>query len=140
MVIENFILHVTHCSEGDSNANSPIPILANQPELTANKLYEMARNYIAEDHVDGEPADTDKLKLVYDKPNARVIFENDEDVAFYTDGFDCGESVIQRVVNMFNDGSNLNDIREYIKNENHCSELAKIDIISGIALLIGKYK
>jgi hypothetical protein len=140
MVIENFILHATHCSEGDSNANSPIPILANQPELTANKLYEMARDYIAEDHVDGVDADTDTLKLVHDKDNARVILEDDVDVAFYTDKFNNEDHVVEKVIQMYNDGKLLNDIREYIKQEANCSPSTKIEIISGLSLIVGKYK
>lgn len=47
LVLENFILHLTHSSEGDNDANETI-------KLTANELYQIARDYIKEDHVDGE--------------------------------------------------------------------------------------
>lgn len=50
MVLQNFILHVTHASEGDNDANKPITI-------TANELYQMADDYIEEDHVDGKDGD-----------------------------------------------------------------------------------
>jgi len=131
MVIENFILHATHCNENDNVACLPI-------DLTANQLYGMARDYIAEDHVDGVEADTDELKLVYDKTNARVILEDDSDVAFYTDNhFD--DTVVETVVDMYNNGRTLNDMRLYIQGVD-CSELAKIEIISGISLMVGKYK
>ena len=131
MVIENFILHATHCSENDHNANEEL-------EFTANKLYRMANDYIAEDHADGVEADTDELKLVYDKPNARVILEDDSDVAFYTDNhFD--DTVVETVVDMYNTGKTLNDMRLYLF-EVECSEMAKIEIISGISLMVGKYK
>lgn len=44
-VIKNFILHVTHSSDEDSNT------LVN---LTVAELYQMANDYIEEDHVDGK--------------------------------------------------------------------------------------
>jgi hypothetical protein len=50
MVIQNFILHVTHASEGDVDAKTPIT-------LTADDLYTMAAEYIEEDHVDGKDGD-----------------------------------------------------------------------------------
>ena len=51
-VIQNFILHVTRCNEGDFEAGQPI-------NLTADQLYQMAYDYIEEDHVDGKPADSE---------------------------------------------------------------------------------
>jgi len=55
MVLENFILHLTHCSEDDAGSD----------ELTLyspNELYQMARSYIAEDHVDGEGSEEAQLE------------------------------------------------------------------------------
>lgn len=49
-VIQNFILHVTHCNEGDFDAREPIT-------FTADQLYQMAYDYIQEDWADGKPAD-----------------------------------------------------------------------------------
>ena len=46
-VIENFILHVTHCSENDNDADE-------EQSYSPNELYQMGRDYIKEDHVDGE--------------------------------------------------------------------------------------
>lgn len=54
MVIQNFILYVTHASEGDTDANTPIT-------LTANELYEMAIDYIEEDHADGKENPEDDI-------------------------------------------------------------------------------
>lgn len=51
-VINNFILHVTHANEGDHDAETPIT-------LTANDLYRMANDYIAEDWADGVPGDNE---------------------------------------------------------------------------------
>jgi hypothetical protein len=50
-VINNFILHITHSSgDGDDNYRKPIT-------YTAEQLYQLADEYIAEDHVDGVEAD-----------------------------------------------------------------------------------
>jgi len=51
-VIQNFILHVTHCNERDKDAKEPIT-------FTAEQLYQMAYDYIEEDWVDGKPADSE---------------------------------------------------------------------------------
>jgi hypothetical protein len=51
-VIQNFILHITHANEGDHDAKLPMT-------FTANELYQMANDYIEEDHVDGKPADSE---------------------------------------------------------------------------------
>ncbi len=51
MVLENFILHITHSSEQD-NDTTPIT-------FTPNELYQMAVEYIEEDHVDGKEAEDD---------------------------------------------------------------------------------
>lgn len=47
MVLENFILHITHASENDNMSDEKIT-------LTANELYKMAAEYIEEDHTDGK--------------------------------------------------------------------------------------
>lgn len=53
-VIENFILHITHITENDADANDP-------QTFTANQLYQLARGYIAEDHADGEGNEEDHI-------------------------------------------------------------------------------
>lgn len=55
MVIENFILHLTHSNEGDHDADTSTP-------YTANELYQAAKDYIEEDHADGKPADEEVEK------------------------------------------------------------------------------
>lgn len=65
-VIENFILHVTHCSGGEDNFEEPI-------NLTPKQLYEMANDYIKEDHVDGE-GNPDDYKS--DEQMARELLES----------------------------------------------------------------
>lgn len=54
-VIENFILHITHSSGGqDADADAPVT-------FTANELYQMAEEYIEEDHVDGKDNPEDHI-------------------------------------------------------------------------------
>lgn len=50
-VIENFILYLTHCSEGDTIGSDE------EMSFTPNQMYQKARDYIDEDHVDGEEAE-----------------------------------------------------------------------------------
>lgn len=52
-VIQNFILHITHASEQD-NKNTPML-------FTPNELYEMAAEYIEEDHADGKENPEDDI-------------------------------------------------------------------------------
>jgi len=47
LVIDNFILHITHCSGGEDDFEEPIT-------FTPKQLYQMAEDYIEEDHVDGK--------------------------------------------------------------------------------------
>lgn len=46
-VIENFILHLTHSSEGDAHFEEEIT-------FTPKQMYQAAIDYIEEDHVDGK--------------------------------------------------------------------------------------
>lgn len=46
MVLESFILHLTHCSKGDWEANKTVIV-------TPNELYTRAKEYVENDHVDG---------------------------------------------------------------------------------------
>lgn len=48
-IIENFILHLIHCSDDESELGYKEHIT-----LTPKLIYEAARNYIEEDHVDGK--------------------------------------------------------------------------------------
>lgn len=54
LLIDNFLLFVTHISRGDKG---PMRDYA----YTAEELYQLALEYIEEDHVDGKPADEDCL-------------------------------------------------------------------------------
>jgi hypothetical protein len=47
MVIENFILHLTHCCGGE-------PEFKESVLYSPEEMYQMAKDYIKEDHVDGE--------------------------------------------------------------------------------------
>ncbi len=54
-VIQNFILHITHASEDDNVSDEPMT-------FTANELYQMAVDYIEEDHVDGKDNPEDDIE------------------------------------------------------------------------------
>jgi hypothetical protein len=51
-VLQNFILHITHSS--DNEDNTPIT-------FTPSELYQMANDYIEEDHVDGKENPEDEI-------------------------------------------------------------------------------
>jgi hypothetical protein len=53
-VINNFILHITHSTEGDFYANDNL-------KLTANEFYQMARDYIEENHINGVDGDKNSI-------------------------------------------------------------------------------
>jgi hypothetical protein len=55
VVIQNFILHITHASEDDNVSDEPMT-------FTANELYQMAVDYIEEDHVDGKDNPEDDIE------------------------------------------------------------------------------
>lgn len=47
LVLDNFILFITHASENDNMSDEKITV-------SANELYKMVEDYIEEDHVDGK--------------------------------------------------------------------------------------
>jgi hypothetical protein len=55
-MLRNFILHITHSSEDDIDVNEPIT-------FTPNQLYQMATDYIEEDHVDGRGNEENNIPL-----------------------------------------------------------------------------
>lgn len=59
-VIQNFILHITHSSKPsdgiDDNFNTPMT-------FTPKELYQMADDYIKEDHVDGRENEENNVDL-----------------------------------------------------------------------------
>lgn len=57
MVIQNFILHITHSSDKDDK-NLKIPMT-----FTPEELYQMAFDYIEEDHVDGKDNEENNVEL-----------------------------------------------------------------------------
>ena len=57
MVLQNFILHITHCSDEKEES------FREKMEFTPEELYQLADSYLEEDHVDGEgnPDDEDTV-------------------------------------------------------------------------------
>lgn len=76
-------------------------------------------------------------KLVFDKVNARVVTEDDEQV-FYTDEFvdgsdyECSDKVVDTVVQMFNEGKGLMEIDEYLLDEGECTQDAREVIVESL--------
>lgn len=61
MVIQNFILHITHSSEGDGDFKTEM-------SFTPEQLYIMAEVYIEEDHVDGKDNPENIIEMKVEKP------------------------------------------------------------------------
>ena len=73
MVLQNFILHITHCSDEKEES------FREKMEFTPEELYQLADSYIEEDHVDGEgnPDDEESSQELIDE----VIAEIKKDIA-----------------------------------------------------------
>jgi hypothetical protein len=109
-VINNFILHVTHSS--DNTDKTPV-------ELTVEDLYQMAEDYIAEDHVDGKENPTDTI-VTY---GAESSYQHEDKDKEYPEHIvvvaDFGDDVGTCTCATFDGITNLeavNDFLEYIKN------------------------
>jgi hypothetical protein len=110
-VLENFILHITHSSEGDHDAKIA-------QSFSPNDLYELARGYIAEDHVDGEGNDEDFI-VTYGAESSFNIEDPDKKylehvvvVANYGD--EVGTKTIATIDNIENLTA-INELLEHIK-------------------------
>jgi hypothetical protein len=83
-----------------------------------------------------------KKKIVYDKVNARVVFEDDSNTIFYTDSFKpnsdfaCSDMVIENVISMFNNGDDLSIIDEYLLDECECTQDAREIIVEGLFVVL----
>ena len=95
LVLQNFILHVTHCNDDGKDVNWDTPLAG----LTPEDLYQHAIDYIEEDHVDGKenPDDNEGIDL-FETPealpyNVRAIISM---FSSSTNGYeDCASFVIQ---------------------------------------------
>ncbi len=111
LLLENFILHLTHCNEDDADSN----------ELTLyspNQLYQMARTYIAEDWVDGEGNEEDFI-VTYGAESSFVTEDPNKDhpeyivvVADYGD--EDGTKTVATIDNIDNLTA-INELLEHIK-------------------------
>jgi hypothetical protein len=63
MVIQNFILHVTHCSNESDGVDTFSRIFKTPMKFTPKELYKMAIEYIEEDHVDGRDNEENNIEL-----------------------------------------------------------------------------
>jgi hypothetical protein len=112
-VIENFILHLTHAScDGDDMFDEP-------QTFTAKDLYRIAKEYISEDHVDGEDNPEDHI-VTY---SAESSFDHEDKNKEFPEHIvvvaDFGEDVgTQTVATLDNIGDleALNKLLEFTKN------------------------
>lgn len=108
-VIQNFILHLTHCSEGEDTINQILPV-----DLTPKQMYQAALEYIEEDHADGKGNPEDHI-TTYSAESSRDF--EDKDVEFPANIVvmaDKGEEGTETVATIENIG-NLEEIQHLLK-------------------------
>lgn len=69
IVLENFILYITGCNENDEDS-------CTQQSFSPNELYQMAKDYIKEDHVDGKENSEDII-VTYGAESSFVTEDRD---------------------------------------------------------------
>jgi hypothetical protein len=111
-VIQNFILHLTHCSDDESELD-----FKEVMEFTPELLYQVALDYIEEDHVDGKDNPEDHI-VTY---GAESSFEHEdkdkeyaEQVVVVADFGDDGTQTIATIDNADNLQA-VNDLLTFIK-------------------------
>ncbi len=108
LLLENFILHLTHSNEDDADSN----------ELTLyspNQLYQMARSYIAEDWADGEGSEEDFI-VTYGAESSFVTEDPDKKyIEHVVVVADYGDEVGTKTVATIDNISNLNAINELLE-------------------------
>ncbi len=90
MVLQNFILFLTHCEQGDVEASVKL-------SYTADELYKIAEEYIEEDHVDGENSEEAQLEREQSKEEETwfEVFTIDEEEGTETvESFDKEEEAV----------------------------------------------
>ena len=107
--IENFVLHITHAScEHDSLFNVP-------QSFTAKDLYRMAKEYIKEDHADGENFSEDHI-VTY---SAESSFDHEDKDKEYVENIvvvaDFGEDVGTQTIATLDNSANLDAINELLE-------------------------
>jgi len=109
MTIENFILHMTHCSIGGGDDGYDKPF-----NLTPEQMYQCAIEYIEEDHSDGKDNEEDIIpNFTADSSYASEDVEKKfpEHVVITADyGWKKGNEVVGRMSNI----DNLANVRQLI--------------------------
>lgn len=77
------------------------------------------------------------IKLVHDKTNARIVFEDDSINVFYTDNlvndYYVSDETLDTIVNMYNDGKTLFEIDEFLLDDIGCTQNAREVIIDSLS-------
>lgn len=117
-VIQNFILHLTHCSkledmpvgEEDINYRKEIP-------YTAKWMYELAKYYVKEDHVDGQDNPDDEI-VEYGAESSFVTEDRDKEhpeyIAVVADFGEQGTKTCATIDGIENLDA-VNDLLDFIK-------------------------
>lgn len=111
-VIENFILFFTHTSNPKDgyDANYEVP-----QTFTPKVIYELAEAYIEEDHVDGRDNHEDHI-VTYTVESSFVTEDPDKEHKEYVVIVaDFGDEVGTQTVATFEDISNLQAVKDFIK-------------------------
>lgn len=113
-VIQNFILHLTHSGEHGMDAH-----YKEEMTFTPETMYRVAKEYIAEDHVDGKDNPEDVI-VSYGAESSFVTEDKEQAFPEYVVVVgDFGDEVGTKTVATFNDIEDLQgiqDLLEEIKN------------------------
>jgi len=94
-VVKRYHVATTHEVEANSETEA-LEIAEQQARDKVNTHDEFYLDEIA------SIVDNMKAKISYDKVNARVMQEDSEQIAFYTDKLECGDEIINTVIEIYN--------------------------------------
>jgi hypothetical protein len=117
-VIQNFILHITHSSIPHDRVDGEDEYATTPMTFTPDELYQMAEDYIQEDHVDGRDNEEDHI-VTY---GAESSFHHEDKDKEYPEcvivvadfGDDVGTATVASIDSTDVDG--VNELIEFIRN------------------------
>lgn len=126
LVIENFILHLTHCSDDERERDFKEKMV-----FTPEVIYQAARDYIEEDHVDGKNNPEDDMSEL-DRAERTL-----KEAGYYVDNlwsvqdvkskFDCTTEEAQHILNeVFNSDYICAEINNTIQDFGESDGLRKL--------------
>ena len=109
-VIQNFILHITHCDNFEAEID-----FKEEMEFTPETLYQMANDYIDEDHADGKENPEDHIVTYGAESSYQTEDRNKEHKEYVVIVADFGDEVGTQTVATFNDIENLKAIQDFLE-------------------------